>query len=275
MTSKKGPKAPKTDTTEASAHAVASDLPPIQVKPKWRKFSELKHPKQNARYMKANQFNQLVNNLKTDGTLTSLPLVYPAGGDVIVSGNHRIDAAMKAGIAEGWVLEIEGELPNGRLTAIQLSHNAIAGEDDLNTLEAMYRDLDFADKAYSGLTDDVFNVSQVDLASLSAGSTTYEEITLMFLPEQRESFEKLLAELGDKASKVPRLVGANRDFDVLFDGIIGVKNTLNVQNTSLALHTLAVLAKERLDQIIAEQPKSDEPPPNDQAATDASVSPGV
>lgn len=235
------------------------------------KFADLKHPKRNARYMKANQFNQLVNNLKADGTLTSLPLIYPAGGDIIVSGNHRIDAAMKAGIVEGWVLEIEGEIPEGRLTAIQLSHNAICGEDDLNTLEAMYRDLDFGEKAYSGLTDEVFKVSQVELDSLSAGSTTYEDITLTFLPEQKESFMKLLEELGGKASKVPRLLGATKDFDLIFDGLIGVKNALNVQNTSLALHTLAVLAIERLEQILAEAESKKDGPPEGQAA--AIVSP--
>lgn len=218
-----------------------------------RKLSELKHPARNARFMKAPQFNQLVTNLQQDRTLTSLPLVYPAGGDIIISGNHRVDAAIKAGIQEGWVLEIEGEVPEGRLTAIQLSHNAITGQDDIATLGAMYDGLDFASKAYSGLTDDDFKVNTVDLASLSAGSTDYEDITLTFLPEQKEAFIKFIESLGSKGSKVPRFVGARADFDKIFDGLIGVKNKLNVVNTSLAMTLLAQLANERLDQLIAEE----------------------
>jgi hypothetical protein len=249
-----GSKKPK--ATQASAEPQAPPLPevpPLNVRPVKRKLSELKHPARNARFMKALQFNQLVANLQQDQTLTSLPLVYPAGGDIIISGNHRVDAAIKAGIQEGWVLEIEGEVPEGRLTAIQLSHNAIAGQDDVATLGAMYDGLDFASKAYSGLTDDDFKVNTIDLASLSAGSTDYEDITLTFLPEQKEAFLKFIESLGSKGSKAPRFIGARADFDKIFDGLIGVKNKLNVVNTSLAMTLLAQLANERLDQLIAEE----------------------
>ena len=66
---------------------------------------------------------RLTENLRRDGALSSAPLIY---GDRIISDHHRVEAAMKAGIVEADCLSIEGEVDEGRLTAIQLSHNSLA-----------------------------------------------------------------------------------------------------------------------------------------------------
>ena len=94
-------------------------------------LGDLKLLAKNARYMAEPEFNRLVENLRRDGVLTSLPLVYR--GEVL-SGNHRVQAALKAGILTADVIEIETELSEEQQRAIQLSHNALTGKDDPNLL---------------------------------------------------------------------------------------------------------------------------------------------
>jgi hypothetical protein len=78
--------------------------------------------------MKGADFNRLVENIKHDGCLTSLPLVY-RDGDIltVVSGNHRFSAAIKAGIEESDLIEVTSPLTRQQFVALQLSHNAIVG----------------------------------------------------------------------------------------------------------------------------------------------------
>ena len=49
----------------------------------------------NARYMEQTDFRALVENIKRDGELSSVPFCvkYPDGHFTVVSGNHRVEAA--------------------------------------------------------------------------------------------------------------------------------------------------------------------------------------
>src|SRR5258708_39123275 len=60
-----------------------------------RKLATLKPLEKNARYMTAAQFDRLVENLKRGGVLTSLP---PLPGELLLSGNHPVRPAMRAGV---------------------------------------------------------------------------------------------------------------------------------------------------------------------------------
>ena len=113
----------------------------------------------NARSMPPATYKRLVDNIRQDGVLTSTPLVGRMAGDerlFVLSGNHRVAAAIDAGLEEAACITILDPIPRDRFSAIQLSHNAIEGEDDTSILEELYGILDLDLKAYSGLTDDDF-----------------------------------------------------------------------------------------------------------------------
>ena len=62
---------------------------------------ELKLLKMNARFMRHEEFQRLVANVKKDGQLTSAPFAAldPADGKYeVLSGNHRVQAAVSAGL---------------------------------------------------------------------------------------------------------------------------------------------------------------------------------
>ena len=241
--------------TAATAQATKAELAksaglgPLDIRPVRCKLSDLRllDGHENARYMKAAQFQQLVENLKADGVLTSTPLIHKG---VIRSGNHRVQAALKAGIAEGWCLELVGDYPPARLLAIQLSHNAIAGEDDPSILATLWKALPFEEKRYSGLTDEsIGKIQELDVKSLGIGGPAYEEMVLLFLPEDIGEFQAAAKRLEKKARQPPVLLGLRDDFEQFFSAVIAVKTKLNVHNTALAIKLMSQLALERLDEM--------------------------
>lgn len=194
--------------------------------------------------MTAAQFNQLVENLRRDGVLTSTPLIYR---DEILSGNHRAMAAIKAGIEEADCLEIVSELTEQQRVAIQLSHNAIVGQDDVNVLSQLYAVLDLDYKKYSGLTDEHFKIDEVDVAGLSIGNVKYQELVILFLPEEERAFIDAVKRLENDKRTRNRLVGRLADFDLFFSAVTKIKSKKNIHNSAVALRVMAEIALEALE----------------------------
>jgi hypothetical protein len=107
--------------------------------------------------MRHEQFQRLVANIREDGHLTSTPLVWhdaDSGRRIVLSGNHPTKAAIEAGLSTIFWLEVTDPLPRQKQIALQLSHNAITGEDDPATVKALYEELeDVSMRLYSGLDD--------------------------------------------------------------------------------------------------------------------------
>ena len=197
-------------------------------------------------------FSQLVENIRRDGCLTSVPLVCETqGGKLeVLSGNHRVMAAIKAGLEEADVMEITTPLGREQRIAIQLSHNAIAGLDDPSILTELWANLDFAFKEYSGLTEeDLAGITEIDATGISVEAPGYEEITLAFLPEEKEAFITLLGRMTEAKTEARWIVAHYDDFTRLFDAIIAVKSKLDIHNGAVALRVMADLAMERLGEI--------------------------
>ena len=204
----------------------------------------------NARYMDKKEFDLLVSNIKNDGCLTSLPLIYDGDkqGEVL-SGNHRVQAAIQAGIETAKVIVVKSPLSHDQKVAIQLSHNSIAGKDDPNLLKALYdsiSDLDF--KMYSGVTDDMFQVDDLTRAAMTFEAPKEEEVILHFLQGDKEVFAESLEKIAKKAKRL-HLIADISDFNDMFNVVFKVKSELNILNTAEAVKAVVRLASERLEQI--------------------------
>ncbi len=194
--------------------------------------------------MTPQEFSQLVANIKHDGKLMGVPVIYR--GEVL-SGNHRVRAAIKAGIEEADVLDVLTELTEERRLAIQLSQNAINGKDDPNILAQLYTSLNSLEwKRYSGVTDDAFKCTDENLAALGITHPKYEELTIVFLPEEKQVFVDLLAKIS-ASKKADVMVADYATFNALFDAIVRVKQDKKVINNAVALRLLAELAVSALD----------------------------
>lgn len=227
-------------------------------------IKQLRHLKKNARYMTAEQQTRLTENVRRDGGLTSLPLVWliqtqkgkPSEDPPtyeIVSGNHRVMSAREAGLEEIDCIVIRNWISKERRIEIQLAHNAVGGQDDLSVLEDLYEGLSLSGKEYSGLTDDLFSgLKDLSLSGFNVDGPDYQEIVLSFLPEDAAQFEELLKR-ASKSQKALYYAARLEDFETMFDAIVRTKEAHNIQNNAMAIAALAEMAMERLDQIEAEQ----------------------
>lgn len=214
---------------------------------------ELLPLERNARYMTGEQLARLAKNIEQDGGLTSVPLVYQIPckpKPTILSGNHRVKGAIAANTQLIWVMEITTPLTEERQIAIALSHNAIAGQDDKTILLELFSKItDLDTKAYSGLTDDdLKDFEPLDLSGLSPGGDQYEEVSLLFLPEDLDIFTKATKRIS-KSSKASALAGAYADFNDFFDALMAVKDIRNISNNAIALRVMAGLAVDHLLQL--------------------------
>lgn len=162
----------------------------IEIDPKELKLLEV-----NARFMRHEEFMKLVANIKRDGQLTSVPFACKEDDKYLVlSGNHRVKAAISAGLEKIPCIVTDDDLTKAQKTAIQLSHNAIVGQDDPYVLRELYESIADIDwKEYSGLDDKTLELlAKVNSQSLSEANLTFQTLAITFLPDELESAKKVI-----------------------------------------------------------------------------------
>jgi len=208
----------------------------------------------NARFMRKETFDRLVANVRRDGALTSTPLVWDdAATDrrVVLSGNHRVMAAIEADLPLVDVIVVSQELSRARQVALQLSHNAIEGEDDPATLKRLYEELDDVDwRAYSGLDDKQLDLlAQVDLEGLSEANLDFATVQLVFLPQELDLARVSFDEARKLVLADQRWMAAYRDYETTLDALGTAHAAHNVGNVATALGLILAVFERHLDEL--------------------------
>ncbi len=153
----------------------------------------------NAQVMAEKEFSRLVKNIKRDGGLTATVLLMRQSGSdrlMCISGHHRIRACKKAGINEVPAMIIP-ELNESDRIRLQLSHNDIHGEPDIDIVHELLALMQEVDKEFVGnygqeqikeleeISDDQFRYVSVCMKPESAD-------LLMGIIESIDGDEKLL-----------------------------------------------------------------------------------
>ncbi len=223
---------------------------------------ELKLLDKNARYMKAEQFQVLVENVKKDGNLSSLPLCYrESDGKLrVLSGNHRIMAARKAGVEQVLVMVVAGDKNTDEKMAIQLSHNAIAGQDDLVILKELWESIqDIQSRMYAGLDSDTLKSLQgIQFAAIAEQRLRYKLTNFMFLPEEIEDLDQLLKETAAAFAGDVVYLANLKTFDAFFDLVVRVKKRCQIKNSAAAFLKIMELARMGLEQMMEEEALHDQ-----------------
>jgi hypothetical protein len=211
---------------------------------------DLKAAAKNARFMSGQMFQQLVENIKRDGGLTSAPFCWRDAQGVthIMSGHHRVDAAIKAGEEFILILYTDRELSKQEQIAIQLSHNSISGEDEPTTLRELWNEILAIDlKAYSGLDDQVLkSFEPVKIDSLGEQNPAFQEITLAFFPSEIERVNDVLTRLA--ARRRAYYVAQIEQFDRFVDRLMDFKEAAGIYNSATAILAILDIVEEWLAQ---------------------------
>jgi len=211
----------------------------------------------NARYMTKEQMERLTENVKNDGFLSQIPFCIKIGEKYrVISGNHRVKSAIKAGLPNILIMYgREEDFDEQKQLAIQLSHNAISGQDDLAILKELYSSLkELGLKAYTGINEaELLAYKALDFSGISEQDIALNEINFMFCDMNLENVEKVLDALDKK--------GIDPDKDALVVGSVDrfieimtkVKRRLNIKNRSVALLAMCRICEAYLQAEIEEE----------------------
>lgn len=220
----------------------------IEVDPKEVKLLDL-----NARYMKHEEYIKLVDNIKRDGELTSVPFAWkcPDGRWEVLSGNHRVQASIEAGLEAIPLMVTEEELPESRRIAIQLSHNAIAGQDDPAILKELYGKIGEIDlKMYCGLDDKTLELlDEVKPYSLAIPNLEYQSVSMMFLPEELEEVQKVFDEVKGLVKPDELWVTTMGQYDRLLDTFSEIGLSYGVKNTATIFDQMLKIVERHKDEL--------------------------
>ncbi len=196
--------------------------------------------KDNARYFKRETFRQLRDNIAADKRLSSVPLCYQHedGRLEVLSGNHRVKASIEAKISHIMVLVITEKLESSKRIAIQLSHNALVGEDDQSILANLWAQIESVqDKLYSGLDSEVIKeLGEVELVNFSTPQVPAHMVTFMFTDGENERLSEIIDILNDVSKKSSSVFLCHKEQFEKFMTIVGdVKHAEKIRDSSLAM----------------------------------------
>ena len=157
---------------------------------------------------------------------------------------------MNTEISELYILVIEREVSHSEMRAKQLSHNSLSGIDDPQTLKELYFEIDDINfKIASGITDqelelDGFNVSIDDIKV----DLDYENISILFLPKQREVLEKVFDDIMlENGTKV--FLADKKEFKHFHKLVLEISKIDNIHNISAIFARMLELTRERLTEL--------------------------
>jgi len=192
----------------------------------------------NARYMPAEMFQNLVQNIRKDKGLSSVPFCYKEGTRFkVLSGNHRVKAAKEAGIKTILVMYTDQHLTREEQVSIQLSHNAIEGKDDPAILKELWNEIQDIDlKLYAGLDDKTLaELEKITLDPLAEVQLDYRTLSFVFLPDEAERLEKAfktaLAAVADNEIYLAHI----SNFSRLLDSLSKCKDSYEIKNSATSL----------------------------------------
>ncbi|USK72668.1 ParB/RepB/Spo0J family partition protein [Peribacillus asahii] len=198
---------------------------------------ELEFLEKNARFMKNETFQNLVNNIKRDGGLSQLPFCYYHDGKYkILSGNHRSKAAIMAGMTEIPVLYTDKELTKDEQIAIQLSHNSISGEDDPIILQELYDEIDdLSLKYYAGLDDKMLEqLDKIQIDGISEAQLDFMSVSFLFLPNEAERMLDVIERAKDGLNS-QTIMARYAEYDRLLDAQEKTQTSFNIHNGATSL----------------------------------------
>jgi hypothetical protein len=161
--------------------------------------SEVREQDTNARSMDTKMFDRLSTTIKRDKRLESLPLMAVTDAGVeIVSGHHRVRAAVAAGMTKFFALVDTTGLSSSQIKAKQLAHNSIQGKDDAQIVATIYQDIQDAEARLEAFID---RKVEIDVPKVKIGDVDlnldYRQVMIIFLPHEKEKFERIAKKLGD------------------------------------------------------------------------------
>lgn len=205
----------------------------------------------NAHYMDKATLDKLVYNVSEDGFLSQLPFGMKRKDDgkyLILSGNHRLKASIKANLEYILILYID-EVDKEKQIAYQLSHNALVGKDDMQMLKEIYSEMRSIEaKEFSGLNGVKFlDINKIDTLSINDGDIELTEMKFLFVESRANDVKRILAELEKQKidEKTSIVLGS---FEAFIKALTAVKLKYDIKSNTVAFGRMIEICNEHLQE---------------------------
>ncbi|MDZ7343124.1 MAG: ParB N-terminal domain-containing protein [candidate division KSB1 bacterium] len=206
----------------------------------------------NARVMEQWKFDLLVETIRREKRLESLPLCTlkknRAGNEelLIISGHHRVRAARAAGLTEIYVLVNDAQSED-EIRSKQLAHNALSGYDNAEILKQIYDSIqDIEMKILSGITEEdlLYQIREIEAKRIDI-NLNFELMQFFFLPEQLADWERVVEYVqGDSPPQVAEM----RYFQPFSKALRKVGKNENIRNVSAILAKIIEIVKRHYEE---------------------------
>jgi len=210
----------------------------------------------NAHFMDKGTLDKLVDNVSNDGFLSQLPFGMKQNADgkyLILSGNHRLKASIKAHLEYILILYID-EVDKDTQLAYQLSHNALVGKDDVQMLQDIYAEMKTIEsKEFSGLNGLQFvDIEKLQIASIGDADIELTEMKFLFIENKTNDVKRVLAELeSQKLGENCNIVVGS--FEEFIKTMTEVKKAYNIKSNTVAFGRMIDICNEQLQLIKAQE----------------------
>ncbi len=202
--------------------------------------NDIEFLEKNARFMTKDQMNQLVSNVKKDGFLSQIPFCMKRKKTkkfLVLSGNHRCKSAIKAE-QQFIVVQYIDEVDKDKALGIQLSHNAISGQDDMGMLKELYDMIESLEmKEFSAIDEaELSKLDEIPVATINEADITLHEIGFIFHEANLKKVDDIIYALNKnveddkKAHKMFAGIGFHKFVEVMTE----IKERSNIKNTTVA-----------------------------------------
>ena len=204
----------------------------------------------NAHYMQKETLDRLTANVSEDGFLSQLPFGMKqntTGKYLILSGNHRLKAAIKAHLEYILILFID-EVEKDKQIAYTLSHNALVGKDDAQMLKEIYEEMRTIEaREYSGLNGVNFiDASKIPSTSINDGDIELTEMKFLFVESRSNQVKSVLSELeNQKIEKDSAIVVGS--YEAFIQVVTEVKKKFDIKSNTVAFARMIDICKEYLE----------------------------
>ncbi len=207
--------------------------------------SVLREQDVNARSMSKPMFERLSLTIARDKRLESLPLCAKTErGLEIISGHHRVRAAVAAGISEIVVLVDVTGLTRSQIAAKQLAHNAIEGQDNEQLLAEIYHQIEDAESKLEAFIDEKLNIEipKVKIEGLDV-EIDFKTVLLIFLPRVKERLDRAVEYIRSSGQKLDGVyIAADSDYAPLEKAVRKIHEEYDIRVVADIIGKMADLA---------------------------------
>lgn len=136
-------------------------------------------------------------------------------------------------------------------TAVQLIHNAIEGEDDLEILKALWESIESLDwKIYAGLDSMTLGeMDKIEFEAISEQRIEYKSVSFLFLPEEVERAIRVFEEIHVLFRNEDLYIFSLKEWEKFFSLVSEIKTACNIKNSAAAFVYLLDLAESRMNEM--------------------------